>query len=144
MESLHARALATDAGPKCVSPTGYEVRGLVMADALARVLFALDDVRGVNEPTVCVAEGVPDFLTLATEWSDADETAPAVLGIVSGSWTSEIAARIPDGSVLIVATDPDPAGDKYLMTIVGTLAERMRAGRVRVKRWPAGRGQVTR
>ena len=135
IESLHARALRPDVDVKSVSPAGFEVRGLVMADSLGRMLLERGHVHGVAEPTLVIAEGVPDYLTLATTWSDADEDAPAVMGILSGSWTPELAARVPDGAVVVIATDPDGAGDAYAATIVATFADRMRAGRVRVKRW---------
>jgi hypothetical protein len=71
-----------------------------------------------------VAEGEPDFLTWATRFSDADEAAPAVLGVVSGSWTTCIADRMPDGARMIVRTDHDEPGEKYAHTIQMTLRGR--------------------
>ncbi|MBI3072895.1 MAG: hypothetical protein HYY84_12330 [Deltaproteobacteria bacterium] len=152
--SLHARAVGQNvsADAKGAHPVGAEVRRTVMADPLARLLLAgaaLADGRsaaefvrncrgGLRSPSgfvqcgLFVAEGVPDFLTQATGWSDADEDAPAVIGIVAGSWTPEIAARVPDGTEVVVATHADDAGDKYAEIIRGTLVPRCRLQRWRV------------
>lgn len=131
LEALHARALDKAQEPKAASPLGAEVRGLVMADALGLALLrgALPE----GPIRVVVAEGVPDFLTWATRHGDADEDAPAVLGVISGSWTPELAAKIPDGCRVIVRTDHDQAGDKYAETIRASLATRCEVLRARVR-----------
>ena len=77
-----------------------------------------------------VAEGVPDFLSWTTTCPVADESAPAILGVASGSWTSDLAARVPDGTRVVIATHHDGAGHRYAQTIAGTLA-----GRCEVRRW---------
>ena len=71
-----------------------------------------------------ICEGVPDFLTWATRWGDAAESAPAVLGIISGSWTEAIAGLIPAGTVVYLRTHADPAGAKYAAQIASTLEQR--------------------
>jgi hypothetical protein len=63
-------------------------------------------------------------------FSDANELAPAVLGIVNGSWTEEIAARIPDGTRVVVRTHSDGAGDDYAAKIVHSLSARCSLSRV--------------
>lgn len=140
MRSIHARALvpATPAD-KAASPAGAEIRGLVMADALGQRLLAglqLGDGRPaaelVRKAGVWIAEGVPDFLTLASAWGDADEAAPAVFGVIAGSWSSEIAARMPDGCTVVIATHADDAGGRYAVRIADTLGER-----VSLRRWYA-------
>jgi hypothetical protein len=127
MEALHARTVAPGREPKAAFPAGASVGGLVMADALGRELL-----RGAPPPgppgrvmvaEVMVAEGVPDYLTWATQYGDADEDAPAVLGVISGSFP-EIAAAIPTGSRVYVTTHHDQAGDKYAETIRASLAGR--------------------
>ncbi len=131
LESLHARDLAVDARrPKGLSPGGLEVRGLVFADANGRALL-----RGASaaEATVILAEGVPDFLTWATR-SHETGGAPAVLGILPGSWTDEVAARIPDGARVLVRTHDDAAGEGYADKIVATLVGRCRVFRPRKER----------
>lgn len=124
---------------KSTAPKGYQRAGLVMACPLARQLLE----HGARpewwpagaELRVIVAEGETDWLAWITASSDANETAPAVLGMVSGSWTPAIAARAPDGAVVLVATDNDAEGDKYAARVLETLAERMRAGKMKLERW---------
>jgi len=152
MESVHARALAPTApGDKAASPAGTEVRGLVMADVLGRLMLAgapLGDstpsAELVSEADLWIAEGLPDFLTLATYWSEAQEHAPAVLGVISGSWTAQCAARLPRGCRTVLCTDPDPAGDKYAAQIRATLDDRVRAGLLPPpERWRSPLGGTT-
>ena len=139
--ALQARATrALD--PKSVNPIGGSPHGTVMACPLARLWLAggfLGDGTPATELVARVglvlAEGVPDFLTWATRLSDAREDAPATVGIVAGSWTPEFASRVPDRCCVTVATHPDAQGDKYAEMILDTLAERVRAGAVRVRRW---------
>ena len=134
LASLHARAATTPKGvPKGLSPVGCTIAGTVMADPLARLLLA-GLACGDGEPSaavvrrndVVIAEGVPDWLTWATHWGDAAEGAPAVLGIISGSWTDDIASRIPDGTRVVVRQHADSGGEKYTAQIVATLAGRCR------------------
>jgi hypothetical protein len=132
LRSLHARAVSTNKGvPKGLSPAGHAVGGLVMADPLSRLLLA-GAACGDGEPAsetvrrcgLVICEGVPDFLTWGTRWGDAAESAPAVLGIISGSWTEQIAALIPARTVVYLRTHADPAGAKYAAQIASTLEQR--------------------
>ena len=75
---------------------------------------------------IIIAEGEPDYLTLATRWGDAAETLPAVFGVISGSWTAEIAARIPDGAEVHIHAHADAAGHRYAEQIRSTLGRRCR------------------
>ncbi|HVG57187.1 MAG TPA: hypothetical protein VNA24_01440 [Hyalangium sp.] len=143
LASLHARSVRPDVPPgsKAASPAGAELRGLVMADALGRLMLegkALADGLPASELIevngLWIMEGVPDFLTRATDYSEADAAAPTVLSVLSGSWTAAIAARIPDGATVAIETHLDAAGDRYARAIAATLA-----GRCRLKRRGAGR-----
>lgn len=126
LRSLHARSLLPGAEPKGLSPAGHTSAGLVLADSFARELLA----RGVppswppsQVPTVLVCEGATDYLTDATfygEW----EYAPATLAVISGSWSKDVAARIPDGARVIVRTHNDPAGIKYMKEVAESLCAR--------------------
>jgi len=116
IETLHARCVAPKdekGRDKAASPAGVEIRGSVMADPLAQQLLA-----GRTWPQwamahdIVITEGVPDFLTWASIGRDTAD-APAVIGVVSGSWTDAIAARIPPGSRVVVRTHHDDAGNKY-------------------------------
>jgi hypothetical protein len=130
LESLHARAVAPETPKdKAASPRDAEIRGLVLADAGGRAL--LEGAAPPDAGRVIVAEGVPDFLTWATHYGDAAEDAPAVFGVIAGSWTPEIAAKIPRGWTVIVRTHADPAGDKYAETIRASLAGRCVCKRLR-------------
>jgi hypothetical protein len=114
MRSLHARSLAAirpGVRGKAVSSKGYEVLGLVMANAAARVLL-----RGQRHVRLRIVQGVPDFLTAAA-------LAQPVLGIVAGSWTAELAARVPEGTPVEIATHADAAGERYAAAIRGSLPQ---------------------
>ena len=52
--------------------------------------------------------------------------APAVLGILSGSWSDELAARIPTECRVIVKVHRDEAGQKYRDQICRSLSGRCR------------------
>lgn len=147
MVTLHARALHPQDATgrdKAASPKGYQVRGSVMADGLGLSLL-----RGVTWPTsetvasfvresrgllptvdgpircgLLICEGVPDVLAAATTWSDCAEDVPAILGVIAGSWSPDIAARVPDGTRVVIACHADPAGDHYAEEIAKTLKDR--------------------
>ncbi len=133
---LSRRITSEGEGPKSLAPAGYSRTGLVMACGFARQLLETGvrpDWWPADGPPlrVVVVEGETDFLVAACEASDANEYAPAVFGITSGSWTTEIASRIPDGSHVVVATDNDKAGEKYARTIVDSFEGRA----VELLRW---------
>ncbi len=144
MESLRARAVTSTDAPSKLAPKGYEVRGLVTADTLGRELLRTGELPSWWPPEqtlqTWVTEGETDFLAMAVRWMDSTDTIRAVLGVMAGSWTPEcpdVAARIPDGSVVVVATDPDDAGDEYAEQIRKTLAGRdVAVKRYRLKREP--------
>lgn len=129
---------------KSLFPRGGR-RGLVMACPFGRSLlrYGAPPPTAEGEPwwdpaaqlVVRITEGDSDFLTAcagaSNRWRDADPHAPATFAIESGAWTPEIAARIPDGAHVIVATDDDSAGDKYAGRIAATFAGR----RVTMERW---------
>ena len=120
IRSVRARAVGPTDGPKALPPTGYAAKGLVMADPLAAMMLALGSWPEHAEKRVVVSEGEPDFLTWASRGTGARTL--AVLGIAgAGTWTKEIADRIPDGSTVIIRTDQDDAGDRYAEQITASL-----------------------
>lgn len=128
-ESLHARYTRPgDAkGPKAVWPKGFEGRGLVMANGAAVELL-----QGRGAPgKVVIAEGIPDWLSCAVMRPELP-----IFGITAGSWPQDSAhaARIPDGTRVIIRTDSDGAGDKYAREIQASFA-----GRPRVNLYRKGR-----
>jgi hypothetical protein len=147
------RAMPAEGSPKTTFAIGGR-SGLVMACPFARSILARGAVPSSAElgawwPTgegaprlrVIVCEGDSDFLATAVgpsvraRWADADELAPAVIGIESGAWTDAIAARVPDGAEVVIATDADKAGDEYSARIVRTLERRLADGAITASRW---------
>jgi len=120
-DSPDVKSAAAAAGPGSAS-------GLVLADGLPRQLLRTGKrPEWWPEATplrIVVVEGEPDFLTWATRHGDAAETAPAVLGLWSGAWTSALAARIPTGSRILLRTDLDASGHQYATTVARDLADR--------------------
>jgi hypothetical protein len=117
LQSLHARRLAQNAErPKGLSPLGYEVAGLVLADANARALLQ-EQASWRNR--LVIVEGAPDFLCASTHFGEEADT--AVVGIISGSWTPAFSRRLPSHIAITIATHFDDAGDFYARKIRDTL-----------------------
>jgi hypothetical protein len=129
---LARRVVDGDRRYKSWAPRGFERRGLVMADASARAL--LRGETPARELRVVIAEGEPSWLAWATACPAPDGSELAVFGIVSGSWTPDIAARIPDGATVVIATDvgdESGQGDKYADQIKRSFGRR----NMRLERW---------
>lgn len=117
MRSVRASRVVDAESPKRLPPGGFRASGIVMADDLA-----LGMLRGTWKPErVVIAEGEPDFFSLATR---TGIEAHAHMGIVSGSWTPEIAAKIPSGATVWIRTDNDAAGDRYAKSIYDSIGLR--------------------
>jgi hypothetical protein len=126
-DGLRWRALDVKGHQKALAATGSTVRGLTLADPVGRALLAGELASAPWDGRVVVTEGEPDLWTWSTRKRRG--MAPnaltwAVLGVVSGSWTDDLAARVPSGCKVSVLTDNDPAGDKYAERIRRTLAKR--------------------
>jgi hypothetical protein len=126
LASVHARHVHADAEPKGAFPSGYQMAGTVLADSAGALMLR---TRELARP-LWITEGAPDFLTAATAWGDAADPGTAVLGILSGSWTAEVTARVPDGARVVIAVHHDSAGEACVERIASTLA-----GRVQLERW---------
>lgn len=135
LRSVIARRTRGTEGPKSVPPTQRSRTGFVLADINGQRLLAgeLHVERGVRLDVV-IAEGEADVCCWAIAPAE-DGAQRAVLGVTSGAWTSEIAARIPAGARVVIATDLDEPGDKYATQILRTLASRTDLD---VRRWPVG------
>jgi hypothetical protein len=114
MRSVRAWRTTDGDTPKRLPPSGHKASGLVLANQWA--------VRMLAEPAaperVIITEGEPDFLVWATRLTEP------VIGVVSGSWTVDFAARMPFGSELVVRTDLDQAGEKYARQILDSVKGR--------------------
>jgi hypothetical protein len=127
---IFRRVFASTEGPKSVPPRGFDRSGLVMACPRAIAML----YRGkLTTDRLVIAEGEMAFLA----WSLS--SAIATLGIVSGSWTPELAARIPDNARVLIATDHDRAGQEYAQKIIHSLRDRAVARRVVLERWKGAR-----
>jgi hypothetical protein len=122
LRSLRARRVVDGRSPKTLPPAGFKMSRLVMADPVACHLLRTGHPPGTDPLRVVVLEGEPDFLLWAT--APQASNPPAVFGVVAGSWTEEIAARIPDGSRVVIRTHADEAGERYSAAVVGTMSGR--------------------
>lgn len=123
VRGVRARQVLGLDGAKAVSPAGYSCSGLVLACPLAADMMRTGAWRhGVSR--LVVVEGEPDFLA----WASLQQH--AVIGIGSGWWTPELARRIPLGTEVLIATQPDVAG-----TLYAGIVQRDLAGRCHVTRW---------
>jgi hypothetical protein len=134
VRSLRARRLSPG-DPKSVAAGLYHCAGLVLACGLARQVLAYGKAPEWWEGPLRfeVAEGEKKWLLRMFCYSDANERAPAFIGVESGSWTAQLAARIPDGSEIFIATDPDETGARYATAIVQTFSERIRARTISIE-----------
>lgn len=125
---------------KSYALAGYARSGLVMADPVALAILRRSGVEpgsadmGRPSPVawngdVCIVEGEPDFLTLATYWDrfiagddgEEDQTY-AVIGCPgSGSFPPEVAARFPSDAEVRIYQHPDEAGRKLTAAIRAAL-----------------------
>lgn len=131
MRSVRARYVgtATDHFPKSLTPAGFKAAGLVMADPFARLVLehgaVPPDWFNARPFRLVVTEGEPDWLTWSLQVHQKRH-APlwGVIGLESGGWTPEFAARVPDGAKVSVWTHSDVAGERYASKIVETLSPR--------------------
>lgn len=121
MRSVRAWRVVEGDSPKRLPPTGHKAAGLVLACEIAQAML-----RGTYAPPrVLILEGEPDFLTWASMPAfDYGGTITAMIGVVSGAWSEELAARVPTGARVVVRTHHDASGDKYAEAINETLRDR--------------------
>lgn len=130
--SLRARRLdGTSAPPKVLVPGGHTDHGTLLACPVARFLLTTGRCHE-GSTRIVITEGEPDFLTTVARVSDACEEPPAILGIYAGSWSADLASRIPDGVTIDLRTDDDDAGHRYAAAIYATLAARYAAERLTI------------
>ena len=117
--------------PKSRGPAGYSTRGLLLADPMARAVFAgrpeveipALGVRWRWSGKLVMVEGEPALWRLATldRRFGADGSTYAAVGYSSGSWTAEHAARLPAGSEVRIIPDSDEAGQKLAEAVQRTM-----------------------
>lgn len=121
--------------PKRVGPSGYNLKGLVLADALARQILETGKKPDwwplTEQLTVVISEGEPDFVTQSVIRNDNDETAPACFGVfVHGGWSKEVSERIPNLTKVIIRTHNDKSGNDYFNEISDQLKNKCTIKRI--------------
>jgi hypothetical protein len=145
LRSLRFRAVVPRKD-KALPPMGFNVTGLVMADPIALALLrhqTEDEDRVSWDGRVVVSEGEPDFWTWAAMPRRMEAAATlrrtyACFGIVSGSWTQDLADRIPDRASVVARTHDDEPGDKYAEVIRLSFGGRCTFRRTRLPAPPPG------
>lgn len=141
IRSVRARRVVPGDGPSAVPPRGHGCASLVMANRLAREVLEHGRAPAwwdaASRFQLVIAEGETDFLawSAAALLNDFPDAPSAVIGIYSGSWSdigdgSMIAERFPDRTDVLIATDHDPAGERYAKKIARSFI-----GRARIRRW---------
>ena len=124
--SLRARCIIPSVTPKSLVPSGFAVKGLVLADPLAVQLLSGAVPDWWDPQEIIISEGEVDFVTWVTRQRETDPQGPAVFGVEAGAWSTSIAARIPDGSAVAVRTHHDVPGMRYADEVAETLLGRCR------------------
>ncbi len=120
---------APQTGAHELMPARAAATGLCFADETGRATL-----RGSAAPTeVWIGQNGPDFLTLTDLLGQAEHR--AVLGVFPGSWTPELAARLPAGARVVLATQASRTGDAHARRIAATLMDRCAVFRLEL---PAG------
>ena len=139
LRSLKARWTTLNAAPpdsvKSAGPFGYDVRGVVMCNAQALFILktgAWQDDTPRDQRELWIAEGEPDLAVVTYRLHNSARPMRAAIGIHPGAWTAQIAARVPKDSTVVLASDPDKAGDKLAEVVQRTLQ-----GRATIKRFDA-------
>jgi hypothetical protein len=141
LRSVLARSVDFAPQVKSVGAVGHGRRGLVMAGSYGReVLFtgAAAHWHRLERLRVSVFEGEIDAMRAIGRGEDVEldeDYRPAayrvVFGIFSGSFTRDVASRIPSGSTVVLATDDDEQGDKYAEDIEREIGTRCAYERLR-------------
>jgi hypothetical protein len=120
------RDLEIPEAKKALAARGTTTRGLVLADPVGVALLRGELEGAPWDGRVVVCEGEPDLWTWSTRQrrGKADASTWATLGVVAGSWTEDVAARVPDGARVVLRTHADPKGDEYAERIWRSLAGR--------------------
>ncbi len=125
---------------KSRAPKGYDTRGLVLADPVARAVFAGRpevDIPGVGlarwNGLLLLVEGEPALWSMATlgaRWA-ADGSTFGAVGYSSGGWTAEHARRLPSGTTVRIIPDKDAAGLAMAESVQRTIPPGVRVEVVR-------------
>ena len=129
--SLRARCIDPTVTPKSLAPSGFAVKGLVLADPLGVQLLSGFVPYWWEPREVVVSEGEPDWALWATRQREAEAQGPVCLSVEAGAWSQKIADRIPDGARVAIRTHLDEPGERYARRIAMTLQGRCQVFRSR-------------
>lgn len=140
MRSFRARWIHLGDPPaaKAIPPRGFEARGLVMANIAGLWLLregSWPAELAEHHRQLWLVEGEPDTLTFDDAVKQTRSCHRAVWGVYNGSWTAELAARVPDNADVVLGIHDDEAGRKYRDKVDRTLHGRVRL-RVHVPKKP--------
>lgn len=143
MRSVLARSIEVAPAKKSLGAQGHGRRGLVMAGPHGLGVLVTGAQRHwhrLEQLRVTIYEGEIDTLRAIARGVDGvleDDYRPAayraVLGIFAGSFTRDVAARVPDGTTVVLATDADDDGDRYAAEIQERIGGRCSFERVRLE-----------
>lgn len=143
LRSVIARSVERAPAKKSLGVQGYGRRGLVMAGSYGREMLltgAQAHWHRLERLRLTVHEGEVDVLRAVAQGADdvlEEDYRPAafraVLGIFAGSFTRDIASRVPSGTTVVLATDADDEGDKYSKEIEERIGSRCDFERVRME-----------
>jgi hypothetical protein len=124
------RAAGAKDPPTKVAPIPGANRGLVMATP--NVVTWLQG-KSPCPARILIVEGETDFLAARAAWGNINDL--GIIGVRSGSWTPEHAKKLAAETVLLIATDNDPAGEGYAKRIEATLAGAQPRVRINVQNY---------
>jgi hypothetical protein len=131
MRSLVGRSVEREPRVKSVGAAGFQRRGLVMAATYAREMLVAGPqarMHRLEQFRLAVYEGEINWMLGVASGADdviEEDFQPAAfrgaLGIFSGSFTRDIASRVPRKTDVRIRTDADEAGEKYAAEITEQL-----------------------
>lgn len=134
MRSVVARSVSMTPRTKSVGAVGFNRRGLVMAGTYGREMLIVGPqarMHRMEQFRLTVKEGEISFLRAISNGLDREtqgsmgaESFSGVFGIFSGSFTRDVASRVPRGSSVVIATDDDHAGHRYGEQIVEAIGSK--------------------
>ena len=124
--SLRARCVDPSVIPKSLVPSGFSVKGLVLSDPLGLQLLSGTVPEWWEPHEVVISEGEVDWATWASRQPEVDPQGPACFGVEAGSWSQDVADRIPDGAAVVLRTHHDAPRERYAEQVAETLRGRCR------------------
>jgi len=136
MRSVIGRSLERQPRVKSSGAKGFQRRGLVMAGTYGLEMLRVGPMAHMHrleQFRLSVYEGEVSFLRgISQAPYDCvieEDYRPAAfrgaLGIFSGSFTRDVASRVPSGSVVVLRTDDDEPGRKYAEQIQASIGTRV-------------------